>query len=142
MRLTTSLPSVAHVKINTYARTDRSVPEVGFHGLWRPAAHIALMKDEVVTRRHCLTDAEFLDLLGAANLIPGPNSTQMAIHIGYRRAGWSGLIAAGVSFHPGSVSDRAPDTKTTFMPLLGCLAKTGGPKQLRRNRNRTQMPAL
>jgi chromate transporter len=56
------------------------------------------MKDEVVTRRRWMSEAEFLDLLGATNLIPGPNSTQMAIHIGYRRAGWLGLIAAGVCF--------------------------------------------
>jgi chromate transporter len=56
------------------------------------------MKDEVVTRRHWMNEAEFLDLLGATNLIPGPNSTQMAIHIGYRRAGWAGLIAAGACF--------------------------------------------
>jgi len=56
------------------------------------------MKDEAVRRRQWMTDAEFLDLLGATNLIPGPNSTQMALHIGYRRAGRMGLLAAGVSF--------------------------------------------
>lgn len=56
------------------------------------------MKDEVVTRRQWMTEPEFLDLLGATNMVPGPNSTQMAIHIGYRRAGWAGLIAAGVCF--------------------------------------------
>jgi chromate transporter len=71
---------------------------LGFTAFGGPAAHIALMKDEVVTRRSWMTEAEFLDLLGATNLIPGPNSTQMAIHIGYRRAGWLGLIAAGVCF--------------------------------------------
>jgi chromate transporter len=63
-----------------------------------PAAHIALMRDEFVARRRWLTDEEFLDLLGATNLIPGPNSTEMAIHIGYRRAGWPGLLAAGTAF--------------------------------------------
>ncbi len=63
-----------------------------------PAAHIAMMRDEVVTRRCWLTDQEFLDLLGATNLIPGPNSTEMAIHLGYRRAGWPGLIVGGVAF--------------------------------------------
>lgn len=63
-----------------------------------PAAHVALMHDEVVTRRGWVTDQEFLDLLGATNLIPGPNSTEMAIHLGYRRAGWPGLIAGGVCF--------------------------------------------
>jgi chromate transporter len=71
---------------------------LGFTAFGGPAAHIALMKDEVVTRRHWMTEAEFLDLLGATNLIPGPNSTQMAIHIGYRREGWPGLLAAGVCF--------------------------------------------
>lgn len=63
-----------------------------------PVAHIAIMHDETVKRRKWLSDQEFLDLIGATNLIPGPNSTEMAIHIGYRRAGWPGLIAAGVSF--------------------------------------------
>jgi chromate transporter len=56
------------------------------------------MRDEVVIRRRWLSEAEFLDLLGATNLIPGPNSTQVAIHIGYRRAGWTGLLAAGFCF--------------------------------------------
>ena len=63
-----------------------------------PAAHIAMMRDEVVDRRKWLTDAEFLDLLAATNLIPGPNSTEMAIHLGYRRAGLAGLAIAGVCF--------------------------------------------
>jgi len=63
-----------------------------------PAAHIAIMEDEVVRRRRWLTQEEFLDILGAVNLIPGPNSTEMAIHIGYLRGGWLGLIVAGTSF--------------------------------------------
>src|SRR5262245_66535100 len=63
-----------------------------------PAAHIAMMEDEVVRRRQWLTHAEFLDLLGATNLIPGPNSTELAIHIGHRRAGFPGLLVAGVCF--------------------------------------------
>jgi len=63
-----------------------------------PAAHIALMEDEVVRKRAWLTREEFLDLLGATNLIPGPNSTELAIHIGHRRAGFPGLVVAGVSF--------------------------------------------
>jgi chromate transporter len=63
-----------------------------------PAAHIAMMEDEVVRRRKWMTRERFLDLLGATNLIPGPNSTEMAIHIGYLRAGWSGLLVAGTSF--------------------------------------------
>ena len=63
-----------------------------------PAAHIAMMEQEVVRRRKWLSHEEFLDLLGATNLIPGPNSTEMAIHIGHRRAGWAGLLVGGVCF--------------------------------------------
>jgi chromate transporter len=63
-----------------------------------PAAHIALMEEEVVRRRGWLTHAEFLDLLGAANLLPGPSSTEVAIYIGHRIAGWPGLVLAGVCF--------------------------------------------
>ena len=63
-----------------------------------PAAHTAMMHLEIVERRKWLNDQEFLDLISATNLIPGPNSTEMAIHIGYRRAGWPGLITAGVCF--------------------------------------------
>src|SRR2546425_4051048 len=63
-----------------------------------PAAHIAMMREEVVRRRRWLTDEQFMDLLGATNLIPGPNSTEMAIHLGYLRAGWPGLVMAGVCF--------------------------------------------
>ena len=68
---------------------------IGFGG---PAAHIAMMEDEIVRRRGWLTRERFLDLLGATNLIPGPNSTEMAIHIGLTRAGWRGLIVAGSCF--------------------------------------------
>lgn len=63
-----------------------------------PVAHIALMEDEVVRQRRWLSRAEFLDLLGAANLIPGPNSTELAIHIGHLRAGRRGLLVAGSCF--------------------------------------------
>jgi chromate transporter len=63
-----------------------------------PAAHIAMMEDEVVRRRRWLTRDEFLDYLGATNLIPGPNSTELAIHIGHARAGWPGLLVAGTCF--------------------------------------------
>jgi chromate transporter len=63
-----------------------------------PAAHVAMMEHEVVRRRAWLTRDEFLDLLGATNLIPGPNSTELAIHIGHRRAGWPGLLVAGACF--------------------------------------------
>ncbi len=55
-----------------------------------PAAHIAIMRDEVVKRRKWIDDQGFLDLLGAANLIPGPTSTEMAIYLGFRRVGWRG----------------------------------------------------
>jgi chromate transporter len=71
---------------------------LGFTAFGGPAAHIALMKEEVVTRRQWMTEAEFLDLLGATNLIPGPNSTEMAIHIGFLRGRWLGLLLAGVCF--------------------------------------------
>ncbi len=63
-----------------------------------PAAHIAMMEDEVVRRRQWLTREQFLDYLGATNLIPGPNSTELAIHIGHARAGWPGLLVAGGAF--------------------------------------------
>jgi chromate transporter len=72
--------------------------KLGFTAFGGPAAHIGIMHDEVVKRRKWLTDEGFLDLLGATNLIPGPNSTEMAIHIGYLRAGLPGLIAGGLGF--------------------------------------------
>ena len=72
--------------------------KLGFTAFGGPAAHIAMMHDEVVRRRGWLDEQQFLDLLGATNLIPGPNSTEMAIHIGFLRAGWPGLIVAGLCF--------------------------------------------
>src|SRR5947199_9346901 len=63
-----------------------------------PAAHIAMMREEVVRRRRWLSDEQFVDLLGATNLIPGPNSTEMAIRLGFLRAGWPGHIAGGICF--------------------------------------------
>jgi chromate transporter len=63
-----------------------------------PAAHIAMMQEEFVRRRGWVSDAEFLDMLGASNLVPGPSSTEMAIHIGHQRAGWKGLVVAGSCF--------------------------------------------
>ena len=71
---------------------------LGFFAFGGPAAHIAMMRDEVVSRRKWMTDQEFLDLLGIANLIPGPNSTEMTMHLGLERAGWRGLIAGGTLF--------------------------------------------
>lgn len=63
-----------------------------------PAAHIAMLEDEVVSRRGWITRQHFLDLVGATNLIPGPNSTEMTMHVGYERAGWPGLFTAGACF--------------------------------------------
>jgi chromate transporter len=72
--------------------------KLGVTAFGGPAAHIAMMEDEVVRRRRWLSRERFLDLLGATNLIPGPNSTEMAIHIGHRRGGWPGLVVAGACF--------------------------------------------
>jgi len=72
--------------------------KLGLTAFGGPAAHIAMMRDEVVKRRKWVDDRHFLDLLGATNLIPGPNSTEMAIHLGFVRAGWPGLIAGGACF--------------------------------------------
>jgi chromate transporter len=63
-----------------------------------PAAHIAMMEDEVVNKRKWMSQQHFLDLVGATNLIPGPNSTEMTMHCGHERAGWKGLIVAGACF--------------------------------------------
>ena len=63
-----------------------------------PAAHIAMMEDEVVRRRRWITHERFLDLVSASGMIPGPNSTELAMHLGYLRAGWRGLVVAGLSF--------------------------------------------
>jgi len=68
---------------------------IGFGG---PAAHVALMREEVVIKRSWLSEKEFFDLVGATNLIPGPNSTELAIHIGHRFGGWRGLLISGASF--------------------------------------------
>lgn len=72
--------------------------KLGIIAFGGPAAHIAMMEDEVVRRRRWMSRDEFLDLLGASNLIPGPNSTELAIHIGHRQAGWPGLLIAGICF--------------------------------------------
>ena len=81
------LAEVAHVAL-----------KLGFTAFGGPAAHIAMLREEAVVRRRWLTDAYFLDLVGATNLIPGPNSTEMVIHVGYLRAGWRGLVVAGTLF--------------------------------------------
>ncbi|CAD0002317.1 chromate efflux transporter [Flavobacterium salmonis] len=72
--------------------------KLGIIGFGGPAVHIAMMQDEVVVKKKWLTQQHFLDLIGATNLIPGPNSTEMAIHIGQEKAGWKGLIVAGICF--------------------------------------------
>jgi chromate transporter len=77
------------------ARVFLKIGAISFGG---PVAHNAMMEDEIVNRRRWLTREHFLDLLGATNLIPGPNSTELAIHIGHARAGWAGLLVAGACF--------------------------------------------
>lgn len=72
--------------------------KLGFIGFGGPAAHIAMMQQEMVVKRKWMSEQHFLDLLGATNLIPGPNSTEMAIHIGYDKGGWKGLLTAGLCF--------------------------------------------
>lgn len=72
--------------------------KLGIIGFGGPLAHIAMMREEVVAKRKWLTEQHFLDLIGATNLIPGPNSTEMAIHIGHEKAGWKGLLVAGICF--------------------------------------------
>mgnify|MGYP001284107731 CR=1 FL=1 len=72
--------------------------KLGLIAFGGPAAHISMMEDEVVTKRKWMTRAHFLDLVGATNLIPGPNSTEMTMHCGYERAGWKGLFVAGLMF--------------------------------------------
>ncbi|HLO84429.1 MAG TPA: chromate efflux transporter [Nostocaceae cyanobacterium] len=83
---------------NRYVEIAQLFLKLGVIGFGGPVAHIAMIEDEVVKRREWLTREHFLDLLGATNLIPGPNSTEMAIHVGYIYGGWLGLIIAGVCF--------------------------------------------
>ena len=71
---------------------------LGLTAFGGPAAHVAIIEEECVRRRQWLTREQFLDVLGAANLIPGPTSTELAMHVGLRRAGWPGLLVAGLSF--------------------------------------------
>ena len=85
--------------------TEKRLPELaklflklGVIGFGGPAVHIALMEEEVVRKRGWMSQQHFLDLVGATNLIPGPNSTEMTMHIGHERAGWKGLVVAGACF--------------------------------------------
>jgi chromate transporter len=94
----------------TLMRTDRSpargrlrevallFTRLGFTAFGGPAAHVAVIEDEVVQRRHWIDRAHFLDIVAAVNFIPGPNSTELAIHLGQLRAGFAGLVTAGVCF--------------------------------------------
>ncbi|MBO1047984.1 MAG: chromate efflux transporter [Dolichospermum sp. DEX182a] len=87
-----------NLSFNRLTQVAKLFLKLGITGFGGPVAHIAMIEDEVVKRRQWLTQEHFLDLLGVTNLIPGPNSTEMAIHIGYIYAGWLGLIVAGVCF--------------------------------------------
>jgi chromate transporter len=82
-------------RVGEVARLFLKLGTIAFGG---PAAHIALMHEEVVGRRRWVSEQQFLDLVGATNLIPGPSSTELAIYLGLRRAGWRGLLAAGACF--------------------------------------------
>lgn len=89
---------ISSAQSTSLAELARLFLKLGIVAFGGPPAHIAMMEDEVVSRRQWLTREQFLDFLGATNLIPGPNSTEMAIHIGRVRAGWPGLLVAGASF--------------------------------------------
>ncbi|GAB5535468.1 MAG: chromate efflux transporter [Rubricoccaceae bacterium] len=91
----TSHPESPARRLIELARLFFMLGVVGFGG---PAAHIAMMDEEVVQKRKWLSRQHFLDLIGATSLIPGPNSTEMTMHVGYARGGWLGLFIAGVSF--------------------------------------------
>lgn len=82
-------------KLTEVAKLFLKLGIIGFGG---PAVHIALMEEEVVRKRGWMSHEHFLDLVGATNLIPGPNSTEMTMHIGHERAGWKGLVVAGSCF--------------------------------------------
>jgi chromate transporter len=88
-------PESRWARLGELARLFLKLGVIGFGG---PAAHVAMMEDEVVSRRGWLDRQHFLDLIGATNLIPGPNSTEMTMHVGYERAGWPGLVVAGACF--------------------------------------------
>jgi chromate transporter len=90
-----SLPATPKVSLRELARFFLRLGTTAFGG---PAAHIAIMEDELVRRRQWLSREKFLDLLGASNLVPGPSSSELAIHIGDLLVGWAGLLVAGVCF--------------------------------------------
>ncbi|GAB4383514.1 MAG: chromate efflux transporter [Elainellaceae cyanobacterium] len=88
-------PQQQRQRLTELARVFLRLGTIAFGG---PAAHIAMMDDEVVKRRQWMSRENLLDLIGVTNLLPGPNSTELAIHIGYERAGWRGLFVAGSCF--------------------------------------------
>jgi chromate transporter len=88
-------PGAESARVREVAAVFLKLGTIGFGG---PAAHIAMMREEVVRRRGWVTEQRFIDLIGATNLIPGPNSTELAIHLGYDRARWRGLAVAGICF--------------------------------------------
>jgi chromate transporter len=90
-----SLPQKRQVSLHELALFFLRLGTTAFGG---PAAHIAIMEDELVRRRQWLSREKFLDLLGASNLVPGPSSSELAIHIGYLLCGWRGLLVAGFCF--------------------------------------------
>ena len=94
-RLNDTSKSTQRKSLSEVARLFLKLGIVGFGG---PAVHIAMMQEEVVKKRGWMSEQHFLDLVGATNLIPGPNSTEMTMHIGHERAGWKGLIVAGCCF--------------------------------------------
>lgn len=86
---------VSKVSLSELGRIFLKLGATGFGG---PAAHVAMMRKEFVEKRQWVNDQEFMDLVGATQLIPGPNSTELAIHLGFLKAGWKGLVLAGVAF--------------------------------------------
>lgn len=88
-------PNAQFGRAGELARLFLKLGVIGFGG---PAAHIALMREEIVKRRRWLDDQQFVDLVGVTAIIPGPSSTEMAIHIGRERAGWRGLVVSGACF--------------------------------------------
>jgi chromate transporter len=85
-------------KSNSIVEVAKLFFKLGSIAFGGPAAHIAMMESEVVHKRKWMTHEHFLDLVGATNLIPGPNSTEMTMHCGHERAGWKGLFVAGICF--------------------------------------------
>jgi len=98
MTETTSQQRPAPAAQGSLGEIARAFFKLGLIAFGGPAAHIAMMEDEFVTRRKWIDRQHFLDLIGATNLIPGPNSTEMTMHVGYERAGWRGLFVAGACF--------------------------------------------